>query len=84
MMESTGKPSTVEWEMLDDITPEEINIISKRRAKAAVARSKRETTKALTGEAADYPSLSPVWSREVALNMVFSLASRMRVFQSRR
>ena len=77
---STETPSSTGWEVLQDLTPEEAVMIAKRRSKAAAAKSKRDTTKALTGEAADYPSLSHVWSGEVALNMVFSMAARMRVF----
>ena len=73
-------PSTTDWEVLHGLTKDEIEMINKKRTKAALTRSKREAQKALTGEQADYPSLSHVWSQEVAMNMVFSMASRMRVF----
>ena len=76
----TEQPSTTDWEVLHGLTKEEMELINKRRAKAMVVRSKRDAQKALTGEQADFPSLSHVWSQEVALNMVFSMASRMRVF----
>lgn len=68
------------WDLVNDLSPEEYQMIAKRRQKAAVAKSKRDGQKALTGEMADFPSLSHVWSNEVAYNMVFSLASRMKVF----
>eukprot|EP00435_Cladocopium_sp_Y103_P070369 s181_g35.t1 len=80
LMTSIETPSTLGWDVVSsELTSEEIAMINKRRQKAAVSRSKRENQKALTGEAADYPSLSQVWSQEVALNMVFSLAC-MRTF----
>lgn len=75
--EEQGSP---EWDMISELTQEEKQIIAKRRAKTMAAKTKRATQAALTGEAADFPSLSHVWSSEVALNMVFSLPSRMRVF----
>ena len=79
-MEPIEQPSNMGWEVLHGLTKEEMEIINKRRERAAITRSKKEAHKALTGEQADYPSLSHVWSQEVAINMVFSMASRMRVF----
>jgi len=75
--EETASP---EWDMISELTQEEKQIIAKRRTKTAATKAKRATQAALTGEAADFPSLSHVWSSEMAMNMVFSLASRMRVF----
>lgn len=75
-----GSPSTTGWDMVSELTKEEIAMITKKREKAAVAKTKAQAVKALTGEQANYPTLSHVWSQEVAMNLVFSTASRMRVF----
>jgi hypothetical protein len=68
------------WDVVSSLTAEELNMIHKKRERAAKALSKKKTMLALTGQAADYPSLSQVWSMEVAYNMVHSMASRMRTF----
>jgi len=65
---------------MQGLTKDEIALITKRREKAAVTRSKQQANRALTGEQANFPSLSHMWSQEVALNMVFAMGSRMRTF----
>ncbi|CAL1135165.1 unnamed protein product [Cladocopium goreaui] len=77
---STEQHSTSEWELMQGLTKDEIALITKRREKAAVTRSKQQANRALTGEQANFPSLSHMWSQEVALNMVFAMGSRMRTF----
>ena len=77
---STEQLSTSEWELMQGLSKDEIALINKRRAKAAITRSKQQASRALTGEQANFPSLSHMWSQEVAMNMVFAMASRMRTF----
>ena len=57
--------------------PDEIQLLTTRRARAATAKTKAQARRVLTGEQADYPSLSHVWASEVALNMACSVHSRM-------
>lgn len=59
---------------------EDARSLVKTRAKKAASSSKKVQNAALTGWAADYPSLSHFWSSEVALNMVHSMRSRMVIF----
>ncbi|OLP94025.1 hypothetical protein AK812_SmicGene23987 [Symbiodinium microadriaticum] len=63
-----------------DLTAEEIALLTKRRQKAALAKSKAQQHRALTVEKADYPSLSHVWSAEVGLNLAAATRSRMVTF----
>ncbi|CAE7534115.1 unnamed protein product, partial [Symbiodinium microadriaticum] len=63
-----------------DLTAEEIALLTKRRQKAALAKSKAQQHRALTEEKADYPSLSHVWSAEVGLNLAAATRSRMVTF----
>ncbi|CAE7331761.1 unnamed protein product [Symbiodinium microadriaticum] len=56
------------------------HLLAKRRTRQATAKAKAIQRKALTGIQADYPSLSHAWSYEVAMNLVASTASRMRVY----
>ena len=62
------------------LTAEEMEMVAKRRAKQAAAKTKAAQHRALTGEKADYPSLSQVWSWDVALNIAASTRSRMVTF----
>jgi predicted NAD/FAD-dependent oxidoreductase len=62
------------------LTDAERKMIAKAREKQGRAAAKRIEQKALTGQRADYPSLSHQWSSEVAFNMVESVRSRMVVF----
>ena len=55
-------------------------MIAKSRAKKSHAAAKRTEQAALTGQKADYPSLSHAWSAEVPFNMVASMRSRMVTF----
>ena len=72
--------TTAAADVASALTPDEIQFLEKRRSKAAAPKSRAETKRALTGEQADYPSLSHVWSNEVALNLACSVHSRMRTF----
>ncbi|CAE7829188.1 unnamed protein product [Symbiodinium microadriaticum] len=65
---------------METLTPDEIQLLNKRRARAATAKTKAQARRALTGEQADYPSLSHVWANEVALNVACSVHSRMRTY----
>ncbi|CAE7410031.1 TY5A, partial [Symbiodinium microadriaticum] len=65
---------------ISGLTAEEMEMVTKRRAKAAAAKSKAAQHRALTGEKADYPSLSQVWSWDVALNIAASTKSRLVTF----
>ena len=67
-------------ESIPGLTAEEVTLLAKRRAKAAVAKSKAAQHRALSGEKADYPSLSQMWSWDVALNIASSTRSRMVTF----
>eukprot|EP00434_Breviolum_minutum_P038103 symbB.v1.2.033789.t1/scaffold4247.1/size72962/1 len=62
------------------VTLEEARSLVKTRAKKAASSNKKIQNAALTGWAADYPSLSHFWSNEVAFNMVHSMKSRMVTF----
>ncbi|CAE7399266.1 ppiA [Symbiodinium sp. CCMP2456] len=77
---ATSSGEQVIPELASALTPEEVQFLNKRRSKAAAAKSRAETKKALTGEQADYPSLSHVWANEVCLNLACSVRSRMRTF----
>ncbi|CAE7240505.1 TY4B-J, partial [Symbiodinium sp. CCMP2592] len=66
--------------MAGGLTPEETAMIQKRREKQAASRAKAQDRKALTGELADYPSLSHCWSEELGLNIAGATASRMRTW----
>lgn len=72
-----GSTTPGDWTVLSE---GEQKVIQKRRARQAASRAKASETKALTGLRADYPSLSHTFSNEVALNMVFVMAQRMRTF----
>ena len=65
---------------IDQLTPQEMAKIAKARARAAKSKAKREETKALTGQRADYPTLSNAYSEEVAMNMVWCFRSKMMTF----
>lgn len=62
---------------VQELTPQEMARIAKSRAKAQQARAKREETKALTGQLAEYPTLSHSYSEEIPFNMVWRLKSKM-------
>ena len=66
--------------MQNVLTEAEQKMIAKSRAKKSQAAAKRVEQAALTGQRADYPSLSHAWSNEVAFNMVASVRSRMVTF----
>ena len=55
-------------------------LISKRRKKQRASKAKAQEVKALTGQRADYPSLSNLWSYELGLNIAASTTSRMRTW----
>lgn len=65
-------------------TPQELEMLKKKREKkveqAAKSQAKRGEKAALTGEQANYPSLSHCWSQEVALNLAASVKARMSTF----
>ena len=55
-------------------------MIYKRRQKGAAAMKKKAEAAALTGWGAKYPSLSNVWSDDLAFNIMASMGSRMRTY----
>ena len=63
-----------------EVTPEEINMVLKRRSRNQASVQKRKESRALTGWRADYPSLSHFWSEEVPFNMVGAMKSRTVTF----
>ena len=65
---------------MEDLTEHERAKIAKARARAQKTRQKREQTKALTGQLADYPTLSHSYSEEVPFNMIGCFRSRMVVY----
>lgn len=65
---------------IKDLTFEELQMVHKRRQKAEVAAQKKVETAALTGWGAKYPSLSNVWSDDLAFNILASMRSRMRTY----
>ena len=73
-------PGSEEWSMVSELTAEEKQMIAKKREKVAKGKAKKVESRALTGSLADYPSLSTMHSNEVAINMVFVMAARMRTF----
>lgn len=65
---------------VEQLTPQEKAKIAKARARAAKSKAKREETKSLTGQLADYPTLSHSYSEEVAINMVGCFRNRMVIY----
>ena len=83
MSSTEDMPAELENIPIDEIkglTMEEIQMIYKRRQKAEVAAKKKIETAALTGWGAKYPSLSNVWSDDLAFNIMGSLKSRLRTY----
>ena len=76
---SREKPTVVDLEN-DQLTVEEAEFIRKRREKQAASAARVRERKALTGQLADYPSLSHCWSEELGLNIAASTTSRMRTW----
>lgn len=62
------------------LTEAEIQMLKKKRERKSAAQAKAKEKKALTGQLADYPSLSHCWSSEVALNIAACARSRMVTF----
>jgi len=65
---------------IKDLTFEEMQLVYKRRQKAEMAAQKKVETAALTGWGAKYPSLSNVWSDDLAFNILGSMRSRLRTY----
>ena len=76
---SREKPTVVDLEN-DQLTVEEAEFIRKRREKHVASAARVRERKALTGQLADYPSLSHCWSEELGLNIAASTTSRMRTW----
>ena len=62
------------------LTLTEQKMIAKSRERKSHAAAKRVEQAALTGQRAEYPSLSHTWSNEVSFNLVESVRSRMVTF----
>lgn len=78
----TSQPQMFDLAGDEDFKPteEEVKMLVKKREKKAATQAKNRDRKALTGQLADYPSLSHCWSAEVCLNVVGSARARMVTF----
>lgn len=65
---------------MGELTPQERPKIAKARPRTQKTREKREQLKALTGQLAEYPTLSHSYSEEVPFNMIGCFRSRMVAF----
>lgn len=64
-----------------ELTTEERNMIARRRERQQEVSRKKAHQAALTGEGANYPSLSTVWSNDLVTNIMRSTQSRLLTFQ---
>lgn len=70
----------VETEDIQGLTAEELKLIHRRRTQQQVRSQQKVATQALTGWEAPYPSLSNVFSDDLACNVMKSTCSRLRTY----
>lgn len=70
----------VDTENIQGLTAEELKIIYKRRHDQETRAKQKVATQALTGWLAPYPSLSNVFSDDLACNVMRSTCSRLKTY----
>ena len=70
----------VETDAIQGLTMQELQMVYKHREKEEEKAKKKMATAALTGWESRYPSLSNVWSDDLACNILKCFQSRMRTY----